>query len=299
MQRRDFIANSALLLGAGMYFGPRRWRNIQSTPWEIEMLRPNLGVFTEKGGSIGFLVADEGITVVDAEFPEQAGHLIGELKRLFNKPILTLINTHHHGDHSSGNIAFKGFVNHVLAHQNSKTNQQRVAVNQHNEEQQLYPDQTYSDTWCMQAGKEKVCLYYMGAGHTDGDSLVHFEHANVVHMGDLLFNRRHPFIDRTAGASIHNWIKLLEKSTHKFDRKTTYIFGHAAPGYKVTGTQEDLKLFAQYLSDLLQFTEKSIQSGKSRQEFLATSELPFRTEWKGDGLERPLAAAYDEIISRQ
>src|SRR5204863_1028684 len=128
-------------------------------------------------------------------------HLIDELKKRSEKPFQWLINTHHHGDHTAGNISFKGIAENVLAHENSLKNQKNVAVQQKTEDKQLYPDQTFTESWHQKIGKEKIAMYYYGQGHTNGDAIIHFEHANIAHMGDLMFNRRHPFVDRTAGAS--------------------------------------------------------------------------------------------------
>ena len=174
------------------------------------MFTSDIGIFTERGGTILFLLSKKGIIVVDSQFPDQSKHLIDELKKKSEKPFSLLINTHHHGDHSGGNISFKGIVEHVLAHENSKKNQENWAKQQKNEDKQLFPDQTYTDTWCQKVGKEQICLYYFGAAHTNGDSVIHFAHANIAHMGDLLFNRRYPFVDRNAGASMKSWINVLD-----------------------------------------------------------------------------------------
>lgn len=135
----------------------------------------------------------------------------------------------------------------------------------------------------------------MGAGHTNGDSMIHFEKANIVHMGDLVFNRRHPYIDKTAGANIANWIILLDKAIATFDAKTQFICGHAAAGYEVLLKAEDLKAFGDYLGNLLKFTEGEIRAGKTKEEILKAKEIPGSPEWKGDGIERPLTAAYTEL----
>jgi len=168
------------------------------------MLAPTIGVFTERGGSILFLLSKEGIVVVDSQFPEQAQHLIGALKKQSAQPFRLLINTHHYGDHSAGNIAFSRLVATVVAHENSKLNQQKVARGKNNEDKQLYPDKTFTSTWCETIGEEEICLYYFGPGHTNGDSFAHFTQANIVHAGDLVANRRHPFVDRSAGANMQN-----------------------------------------------------------------------------------------------
>jgi cyclase len=298
MLRRQFIQSSALTFGALVLSQQKILASLFQDPWKIKMLRDNVGIFTEKGGTIGFLLSKKGIVVVDSQFPEQSKHLIDELKKQSQKPFKLLINTHHHGDHTAGNIAFKGIVPHVLAHTNSKINQENSAKQNKSEDKQLYPDQTYTDTWCQSFGKEKICLSYFGAGHTNGDSLVHFQHANIVHMGDLMFNRRHPFVDRGAGANIKSWITILDKAAATYDNETIFIFGHSADGYEVTGNKDDLKAFGEYLGKVLNFTESEIKSGKTKDEILKTTTLPFETQWKGDGLQRPLGAAYDELTTK-
>jgi len=298
MQRRNFLRTTALttsgLLLAQKEMLAALW---QQPAFKITMLTTDMGIFTEKGGTILFLLGKNGIVVVDAEFPEQSQHLIDELKKKSEKPFELLINTHHHADHTSGNISFKGIVKDVLAHENSLKNQTTVAIAQKTEDKQLYPNWTYGSTWNTKAAGEKYSLVYYGPGHTNGDSFVHFENQNIVHTGDLVFNRRHPFVDRTAGANISSWIKVLDKAMNKFDSKTTFVFGHALDGYEVTGKKEDVKAFQTYLSNLLEYTSAQIKAGKSKDDILKATEIPGSPEWKGDGIQRPLTAAYEELTA--
>lgn len=298
MHRRSFLRNSALAIGALTLAQQQILTAFMEDPWKITMLRNDVGIFTEKGGTIAFLLNKKGIVVVDSQFPEQSRHLIDELKKKGDKPFRLLINTHHHGDHSSGNLSFKGIAEHVLAHENSKKNQENSAKSQKNEDKQLYPDRTYTNTWCEKIGKENICLNYYGPGHTNGDSFVHFEHANIVHCGDLVFNRRHPYVDRGAGASIKSWVSVLDKALAKFDNKTIYIFGHSGAGYEITGTAGDVRKFGDYLGNVLAFTEKEIKSGKTKEEILKATTIPGSDEWKADGIQRPLGAAYDELTAK-
>jgi len=298
MNRRSFIQNTALTFGTLTIVQQKIFSAFTQQAWKINMLTNDIGIFTERGGTIAFLLSKKEIVVVDSQFPDQSKHLIDELKKKSEKPFSLLINTHHHGDHTAGNISFKGMVEHVLAHENSLKNQKTVAVTNKTEDKQLYPDQTYTDTWCQKFGKEKICMYYYGAAHTNGDSVIHFEKANIVHLGDLMFNRRHPFVDRGAGANMKSWMNVLDKTVSKFDSKTKYIFGHAGEGYEVTGTADDLKKFGDYLGRVLDFTDKEIKSGKSKEEILKATALPGETEWKGDGFNRPLQAAYEELTAK-
>ena len=299
MQRRNFLRNTSLTIAGLSLFNKEMLAAFFAQPaWKIKMLTDTIGVFTEKGGTIAFYLSKKGIVVVDAQFPEQSQHLIDELKKKSEKPFKLLINTHHHGDHTAGNISFKGIVPHVVAHANSLTNQKNAAVKNKTEDKQLYPDQTYTDAWTEKIGKEKIKMHYFGAGHTDGDSLVHFQHANIVHMGDLVFNRRHPFVDKSAGANMSNWIKVLDKAVATFDSKTQFVCGHAGEGYDIITNAGDLKKFGDYLGSVLKFVDGEIKAGKPKEEILKTKIIPGTDEWKGDGIDRPLAAAYTELTSK-
>jgi len=299
MNRRNFIRSSSGLAFAAITVSNQKiLASLLEDPWKINSLRSDVSIFTERGGTIAFLLSKKGVVVVDAQFPDQSKHLIDQVKKQTEKPFKLLINTHHHGDHTAGNISFKGIVDHVLAHENSLKNQKNSAIAQKTEDKQLYPDQTFGNTWCDKIGKEKICLYYHGPGHTNGDALIHFEHANIVHMGDLVFNRRHPFVDRGAGANMKNWITVLDKAVAQFDNNTMFVFGHAGDGYEVTGTKDDLKAFGEYIGKVLNFVDGEIKAGKTKEEVLKTTALPFETQWKGDGLQRPLQAAYEELTTK-
>ncbi len=129
------------------------------------------------------------------------------------------------------------------------------------------PDATYTATWSERIGDETVALKYYGPGHTSGDSVVTFEKANVVHMGDLMFNRMHGFVDVPSGASIANWASLLELVVKAHDRDTMYIFGHGNAG-KVTGASADLLEFSAYLQALLTAAHDAVKKGTPRDEFV-------------------------------
>ena len=296
MNRRNFIQTTSLTLGTLALSGKELLANILAeNPYKMRDLRGGVGVFTERGGTIAYLTTKKGMAVVDSQFPEQSKHLIDELKKLSEKPIQLLINTHHHGDHSGGNISFKGLVQHVVAHENSLKNQQITAQKQKSEDKQLYPDVTFSDTWKQKVGKESIKAHYFGAGHTNGDSFIHFEHANIVHTGDLVFNRRYPFVDRSAGANIKSWIAVLDKALATFDNETIFVFGHAFDPEKITGNKDDIRVFQDYLSKLLIFIESEMKAGKTKEEILKIAAIPGVTEMKGDGIVRSIQSAYEEL----
>ena len=254
MKRRIFIQNAGMSLGILALSQNQALANfIAQLPFKMTILRGDVGIFTEQGGTIGWLVNKEGIVVVDSQFPNSAAHLIQELKKKSDRPVKYLINTHHHGDHTGGNIAFKGIAEHVIGHANCLINQRATAVAQKTEDKQLFADTVFNKRWKTKVGSQKINAQYFGAGHTNGDAIIHFEDANIAHMGDLMFNKRFPFIDRNAGANIRSWINVLDKAMTKYDSDTLFIFGHALDPEKVTGKKEELKAMQNYLEKLLLF----------------------------------------------
>jgi glyoxylase-like metal-dependent hydrolase (beta-lactamase superfamily II) len=296
MHRRKFLSQSLLSAGALSLLSKNSMASwLAAPPYQFKALRNNVGIFTEQGGTIAWLSNKEGIAVVDAEFPAQAANLIAELKKQSDKPFAYLINTHHHGDHTAGNIAFKGLAQKVVAHANSLVNQTNVAKAQNSMEKNLFPDTTFTTGWKAKLGDESIGAHYFGTGHTNGDSMIHFENANIVHTGDLVANRRYPYVDRTAGASVKNWIIALQKAQKQYDKDTLFVYGHAFDPAKITGNIDDLKAMQNYMERLVDFVTAQIKAGKTKDEVLTATAIPGVTDWQGDGIKRSLTAAYEEL----
>jgi cyclase len=296
MQRRQFIQNSAMALAALAFYRTDLFASPSlARAYQFKPLRNDVGIFTEQGGTIGWLNSQDSFVVVDSQFPNSATHAIDELKKLGDKPFKYLLNTHHHGDHTAGNIAFKGLAEHVVAHQNSLVNQKLAAEKAKNEANQLFPDVTFGKGWKAPVGKEKISAYYYGSGHTNGDVVYHFENANIAHVGDLVFNRRYPYIDKENGAHIGNWITALDKIQNQFDSDTLFIWGHALDPEKITGNKADIKAFQNYLQSLLAFVGAEIKAGKTKEKILKATSIPGAPEWTGEGVSRSLTAAYTEL----
>ena len=296
MQRRSFIKKSSLTLAAFTLLSKSSLASFLTDPaYKVKMLTDKIGIFSEKGGTIMFMLGKKDVVVVDAQFPDSAKHCIDEIKKVSAMPFTYLINTHHHGDHTAGNISFKDLAKNVVAHTNSLKNQKANAVKNNNEKQQLYPDTTFDKTWSKKLKGEKITLTYFGAAHTDGDVMVHFENSKIVHVGDLVFNRKYPYIDKGAGASISSWVKVLEDATKKYGDKTSYVCGHASDGYEVVITKTDVLAFKDYLSNLLKYAEEKIGAGVTKEEFMKTKEIPGSTDWKGEGISRSLEAVWAEL----
>lgn len=214
-----------------------------------------------------------------------------------------LINTHHHGDHTGGNGVFRPVAKKILAHVNVPTLQREAAARAAQnarpdaapQPEPVVADATYEHTWREDVGGDVMALTYYGPAHTSGDSVVTFEKANVVHMGDLVFNRRHPYIDRPAGASVSGWVKVLEQTVKDHAGDTIYIFGHSAPALGATGTRADLLYMRDYLTALSDFVRGEIKAGKPRDVIVGITDPLKGFPDHGPLTERVLAAVYDEV----
>ncbi len=236
-------------------------------------LRRGVGVFTGSGGTIGYLVNGDGAVAVDSQFMNTASICVDGLKARTPKGVALLINTHHHGDHTGGNAAFRASVRRIVQHANCDTWQRKVAAQANTTAAQAFADATFTNTWGESFGNEQVEARYYGAGHTSGDAVVTFEKANVMHLGDLYFNRAHPNIDRAAGANIGNWVTALEQITKRASKDTMFVAGHAKDGVATTA-MADVLHFRDYLSAVLNQAQRGVQSGQSREEVQATATLP-------------------------
>jgi glyoxylase-like metal-dependent hydrolase (beta-lactamase superfamily II) len=307
ISRRDFLATSAAAAVAGTFGRPLfAWQGQSPPPQPVfTPIRRNVGYFSMRGGTIGYLINPGGVVVVDSQYaPEAAACLTGIKERSNGRGVDALINTHHHGDHTAGNISFKGSTKKVVAHSKAAEHMKAPPGQQAPTTEQLYPDTTFTETWSADIGDEKVSAKYYGRAHTSGDAVITFERANVVHMGDLMFNQRHPVVDRAAGALLRNWMTVLDSTMKDHSSDTIYIFGHANASLGSTGVvggAAELTRFRDYLGALVAFVDAQHKAGKSREEILAMRDpLPGFENFGRFGNANPrdpLTCAYDEVTS--
>lgn len=312
LNRRDFLSRSAGLMAVGWLAGGRllAQANAPADPRppapkvvpEFHPLRRNVGYFTARGGTIGWLASPEALAVVDTQFADTAALCLAGLPGRADRTIDVVINTHHHGDHTSGNGVFKPVAKTIVAQANVPGLQRAAAerAKPSTTDKQVYADTTFADTWRLELGDEVVSARYFGPGHTNGDAIVLFEKANVVHMGDLLFNRIYPVIDRVGGASIRNWIVILEKVAREYPADAIYVFGHCGAKFSPSGRREELLVFRDYLSALLEHVQAQIAAGKSKEEISTLENFPGFTDFHQklpNRLGGNLGVAYDELTA--
>ncbi|NIM02026.1 MAG: MBL fold metallo-hydrolase [Acidobacteria bacterium] len=269
-RRRFLVSVSAATASAGLISRLPAWAQ-EVGGGTFTALRGDIGIFDapRSGGTIGWFIGKDAVLVVDSKGPEFARACIDGIGERTERKIDTLINTHHHGDHTGGNPVFRKVVGRIVGHENVPELQRKAAEQRGNTDGQEYPDVTYSKEWSMDLGGETVSLRHLGPAHTGGDSIVHFENANIVHMGDLIFNRWCPFIDRDGGASVKGWIETLNRTIEAHDDETVFIFGHGAETFGVTGSNTDLSVQRGYLEWIWEITEKGIAAGKTAEQIAA------------------------------
>ena len=284
LDRRQFVVLSALgfvgTLGDRLVFAQAPAQ--APTVPEFKDVRRNVGTFTARGGTIGYLVTPDAVVVVDSQFAETAPMFLKGLQPKTSRKIDFLINSHHHPDHTGGNKVMQPNVGKIVAHVNVPGLQKKQAATSKSEDNQAYADTTFDKDWKTTVGKETVSARYYGPAHTSGDIAITFENANIVHLGDLMSFQRNPRADRPAGASVPNWIPVLERIVKDHSNDTVYIFGHSKVGERVTGSSKDLMDLRNYFTALVDYAKKQIAAGKSQEEIVkGTMAIPGFEHYEG------------------
>lgn len=323
MNRRDFLLQSGAAVSLGLFArNPLRAQTASTcsgpaTPASAPVpvrpptlvtafkpLRGDVGYFTGRGGTIGWLASADALVAVDTQFADTAEIFLRDLPWRNGRTLDAVINTHHHGDHTGGNGVFKAEAKIIVAQANVP--ELMLAAAKRNTNPQAtpptLPDTTFATEWRHDFGSEKVSARYFGPAHTSGDIVVHFERANVVHTGDLVFNRMYPVVDRPAGARFKGWITRLEEIVKNYPADARYLFGHGQVKFGILGGHPDILVFRDYITALLAHVESEIKAGKTREEVVKLENLPGFPDLHvppgpGNRLGSNLGTAYDELTS--
>lgn len=236
------------------------------------------------GGNIGVSVGSDGILIVDDQFAGLSEKIEAALVKLEHATVRFVLNTHHHGDHTGGNamLAEKGAT--ILSHRNVR---KRLA----DEGKDGLPMITFDESVSVHFNAEEIKLIHLGPGHTDGDSVVHFTGANVIHMGDLLFNGRFPYVDLGNGGSVDGYIESVRTVLSHATAETKII-----PGHGPLATMDDLKQFHAMLQETVEMVRQAKSAGKSLDE-IQTAGLPDKYKDWGAGFittDRWIETIYQE-----
>ncbi len=189
----------------------------------IKKVRDNLYVIPGAGGNTSVFVTQAGVVLVDTKLPNNGEAILNQVRRVTDKPVSTIINTHTHPDHIGSNDYFPASVE-VITHENTRkwmAANPRVASNP-----VMMPDRTFTDRMTLGSGDDRIELYYFGAGHTDGDAFIVFPARRAMAAGDMFAWKMAPLIDPMAGGSVLALPDTLEKAANGIPNVDTVIEGH-------------------------------------------------------------------------
>jgi glyoxylase-like metal-dependent hydrolase (beta-lactamase superfamily II) len=215
-----------------------------------------------------------GVTVVDTKNPGWGQPIIDAIRKLTDKPITRIVNTHTHGDHVSGNVEFEPTVE-VVAHENAAASMKRMKnaagtnIFETNQGRGL-PKRTYKDHLTIGAGADRIDLHYYGRGHTDGDTWVVFPALRIVHAGDIFSGKNLPLLDtNNGGTGVEIGDTLAKAHTGLAKSVDTIITGHS-----VQMTPADLSEYAQFNRDFLAYVQAGKKAGRTKAELVSGWSMP-------------------------
>jgi cyclase len=223
----------------------------------------NVYMLEGAGGNIGVSVGEDGLLIVDDQFAPLADKIRAALKGLADKKLRFILNTHWHGDHTGGNIAF-GPEATIIAHDNVRkrlaTEQKSAVFNSTTppSPKEALPVITFDQSLSVHFNGEDIRAIHFPHGHTDGDSVIFFSASNVVHLGDDFFAGRFPFVDLESGGSVEGLIKNVGEIIGKIPQGAKLI-----PGHGPISTLDDLKSYHRMLQQTTEIVRQKIAAGKT------------------------------------
>ena len=245
-----------------------------SAPIQSQRLAENLTLLSGPGGNVVVLNGSDGKIVVDTFLMPAWPKLKETLDGLGNAPLKTVINTHWHFDHTDNNANLHAAGATVLAHENTKTRMAEphdsalLGLHIPASPADALPRQTFSTSQKLQANGETVMLQYFQPAHTDTDIYIHFQKANVIHMGDTFFNAVYPVIDTSTGGKVDGMIVAADKILSLADNNTKIV-----PGLGPLGNKADLTKYPDMLVVVRDRVQKLKTAGKSADEVAASKPL--------------------------
>lgn len=259
------IAISSVLLAPSAIQGQEEKIEVSS-----QKLSDSVYMLVGRGGNLGASIGDDGIFLIDDQFAPMTEAIRGALAKLTDQPIRFVLNTHYHGDHTGGNENLGKSGTLIVAHDNVR---QRMSVENVLElfDRRVPPSPaaalpvvTFSDAITFHLNGEDLRAFHVAPAHTDGDSIVHFPKANILHLGDLYFNGTYPFIDIWSGGSVDGYIAAGHRALALADEATQII-----PGHGPLSNREELAAFVAMVESSRAAVAEHVAAGHSLEETLA------------------------------
>ena len=244
----------------------------------VEKVKDNLWVIRGGGGNTAVFATAAGLTVVDTKQPGWGQPLLDKIKTVSNKPITTIINTHTHYDHVSGNVVVPASVE-IIAHENTAKRMPLFStVTGRGETENVFranpgkglPKKTFKDKMTIGSGADQINLYYFGPAHTGGDAFVEFPALRVLHVGDVFARKAVPLIDADNGGSGVQFAATIRKAVDGVKNVDTIINGHLP----AQTTPAEMREYADFVSDFVAHVQAAKKAGKTAAEAIKTWTAP-------------------------
>lgn len=235
-------------------------------------------VIRGRGGNIGVSVGDDGVFMIDDQFAPATQAILDQIGTVTDKPVRFLVNTHFHRDHTGGNenLGKAGVL--IFAHENVRA---RLLGQEQPAPGIALPVVTFNDATTFHMNGQTIRVFHTAAAHTDGDAMIHFVEANVIHMGDTFFNGFYPFIDSRSGGSLDGVFAAIDTVLGLADADTVII-----PGHGPVGERADLIAYRDMLIAARDRVQPLIAAGRSVEEIVAAKPLAeFDADWGGGFLD--------------
>ncbi|HSE48599.1 MAG TPA: MBL fold metallo-hydrolase [Terriglobales bacterium] len=225
-------------------------RDFSKVEIKAEKVSDGVYMLTGAGGNIGVSVGEDGIVIIDDQFAPLAPKIQAALKGISDKPVRFVLNTHYHGDHTGGNEPFAQSGSTLIAHDNVRkrmaagTEIKRFGAPTPPAPKDALPIITFDDSLTVHLNGEDIQALHFPNGHTDGDSVIFFPKANVVHMGDDFVRYGFPFIDTENGGTVSGLVAGCEKVLATVPADAKFI-----PGHGPLSTADDVRKFIQMIKD--------------------------------------------------
>jgi cyclase len=302
LDRRDFLR--AVLAGAvGSTFTYRAFAQTGPPPIAATKLAPDLVMLSGNFGNVAVVIGPDGLLMIDGGLPERSADLLKAVADVDGHKVTTLFNTHWHFDHIGCNEALGRMGTKIIAHENvRKRLGTRVTVEALNRtfdplKPEGMPAETFTTGGQLTFGTQRLEYTHFPVAHTDGDACVFFPALNVLHTGDLLFNRSYPLIDYSTGGWIGGMVSAAEALGKIGDAQTRII-----PGHGPLATKSDLQAARDMLATTYERLAPLIKAGKSVEEAIAAQPTREFDERFAQGPRKPDAfvqIAYTSIVRHQ
>lgn len=274
MNLRSILIGSFLLLGI---FSFSQTDTGKENFTKMIKVKNNIYMLQSDGGNIGLSFGKDGIFMVDDQFTQDVEEVQKEIKKISDKEVRFVFNTHFHNDHTAGNamMAKAGAI--IFSQEMVRTRLIKASTEGKKKlSDDVLPMFTFKEEMNIYYNNEKITIFHLPNAHTDGDAMVYFEGSNVLQTGDLFFNKEFPFIDLENGGSVEGYIKGMEKGLSMINNETKII-----PGHGPLATYEDYSENLRLLDILFKKVKQLALLGKTENEVVNMKDLTSDYKAKG------------------